>query len=134
MLKTAMYKTARLCWPLSSLRGATGAGLQAALLLSYCVSTYYVSRQLLPAAIRTELPEVFEAIPFTFDTLVFMLPKGPVALSNRRRLSVPDLSRTTKAQVLLLPIRELDFDITAELRTWLTVIDKCRCTTLVVGL
>jgi ABC-type sulfate/molybdate transport systems ATPase subunit len=34
----------------------------------------------------------------------------------------------------LLPIRELDFDVTAELRTWLTVIDKYRCTTLVVGL
>jgi hypothetical protein len=32
----------------------------------------------LAAALRTELPDdmVFEAIPFPFDALVFMLPKG----------------------------------------------------------
>ena len=42
---------------------------QAALLLRHDVPTYYVSRQLLAAAMRTELPDdmVFEAIPFPFD-------------------------------------------------------------------
>jgi hypothetical protein len=50
---------------------------QAALLLRYEVPSYYVSRELLTAALRTELPDdmVFEAIPFPFDALVFMLPK-----------------------------------------------------------
>jgi hypothetical protein len=53
---------------------------QAALLLRYDLPTYYVSRELLAAAVRTELQDdmVFEAIPFPFDALVFMLPKGAV--------------------------------------------------------
>jgi hypothetical protein len=53
---------------------------QAALLPCYDVPIYYVSRQLLAAAARTELPDdmVFEAIPFPCDGLVFMLPKGTV--------------------------------------------------------
>jgi hypothetical protein len=44
------------------------------------VPIYYVSRELLAAALRTELPDdmVFEAIPFPFDALGFMLPKGTV--------------------------------------------------------
>jgi hypothetical protein len=51
---------------------------QAALLPRYNVPTFYVSRELLAAALRTELPDdmVFEASPFPFDALVFMLPKG----------------------------------------------------------
>jgi hypothetical protein len=50
------------------------------LLLHYGVPTYYVSQALLAAAVRTELPDdmVFEAVPFAFDALVFMLPKGTV--------------------------------------------------------
>src|SRR5215469_8073530 len=53
---------------------------QAVLLLRHDVPTYYVSRELLAAALRTELPDdmVFAAIPFPFDALVFMLPKGTV--------------------------------------------------------
>jgi hypothetical protein len=45
------------------------------------VPIYYVSRELLAAALRTELPDdmVFDAIPFPFDALVFMLPKGTVS-------------------------------------------------------
>ena len=50
----------------------SGAGCgpgQAVLLLPYDVPTYYVSRELLAASLRTELPDdmVFEAIPFPFD-------------------------------------------------------------------
>jgi hypothetical protein len=46
------------------------------------VPTYYVSRELLAAAARTELPDdiVFEAIPF--DALVFMVPKGTRRLNG----------------------------------------------------
>jgi hypothetical protein len=38
------------------------------------VPTYYVSWELVAAALRTELPDdmVFEAIPFPFDVMVFM--------------------------------------------------------------
>ena len=48
--------------------------------LRYDVPIYYVSEELLAAALRTELPDdiVVEAIPFPFDALVFMLPKGTV--------------------------------------------------------
>jgi hypothetical protein len=43
---------------------------QAALLLRYDVPTYYASRELLAAALRTELDDmIFEAIPFPFDAL-----------------------------------------------------------------
>ncbi len=53
---------------------------QVALLLRYDVPTYYVSRELLAAVLRTELPDdmVFEAIASPFDAVVFMLPKGTV--------------------------------------------------------
>ena len=46
---------------------------QAALFLRHEAPTYYVSRELLAAAARTELPDdmVFEAIPFLSD------PKSP---------------------------------------------------------
>ena len=50
--------------------------------------TYYVSWELLAAALRTELPDdmAFEAIPFPFDALVFMLPKGTVRHRPNGRL------------------------------------------------
>lgn len=50
--------------------------------MRYDVPTYYLSRELLAAALRTELPNdmVFEAIPFPFDGLVFMLPKEKALL------------------------------------------------------
>ena len=89
---------------------------QAALLLHYDVPTYYVSRELLAAAARTELPNdmVFEAIPFPFDALVFMLPKGSVRHPTDGDCPFLVLSRTTKGQALSLPIRDLDFSVKAE--------------------
>jgi hypothetical protein len=53
---------------------------QAALLLRYDVPTNYISRELLAPCFGPELADdiVFEAIPFPFDALVFMLPKGSV--------------------------------------------------------
>ena|SRR6516164_4139179 len=47
---------------------------RATLLLRYDVPTYYISPELIAAAVRTEPPDdmVFEAIPFPFDALVFM--------------------------------------------------------------
>ena len=87
---------------------------QVALLLRYDVPTYYVSRELLAAALRTELPDdmVFEAIPFPFDALVFMLPKGTLRHPTEGDCPFLVLSRTSKGQTLSLPIQGLDFDVT----------------------
>jgi hypothetical protein len=89
---------------------------QAALLLRYDVPTYYVSRELLAAALRTKVPDdmVFEAIPFPFDALVFMLPKGTLRHPTEGDCPFLVLSRTSKGQTLSLPIPELDFKVTAE--------------------
>jgi hypothetical protein len=80
------------------------------------VPTYYVSRELLAAALRTELPDdlVFEAIPFPFNALVFMLPKGTVRHPTEGDCPFLVLSRTSKGQTLSLPIPGLDFNVTAE--------------------
>jgi hypothetical protein len=88
---------------------------QAALLLRYEVPSYYVSRKLLAAVLRTEPPDdmVFEAIPFPFDALVFMLPKGTVRHPTEGDCPFLVLSRTSK-KTLSLPIPELDFSMTAE--------------------
>ena len=71
---------------------------QVALLLRYDVPTYYVSREHLAAALRTELPDdmVFEAIPFPFDALVLMLPKGTVRHPTDGDCLFLVLSRITK--------------------------------------
>jgi hypothetical protein len=89
---------------------------QAALLLRYDVPTYYLSRGLLAAAVRTELPDamVFDAIPFPFDALVFMLPKGAVRHPTDGDCPFLVGSRTTKEEALSLPIRDLDFTVKAE--------------------
>jgi hypothetical protein len=89
---------------------------QAALLLRYDVPIYYVSRELLAAAARTELPDdmVFDAIPFPFDALAFMQPKGTVRHPTEGDCPFLVLSRTKKGQALSLPIRELDFSVTVE--------------------
>jgi hypothetical protein len=89
---------------------------QAALLLRYDVPTYYVSRELLAAALRTELPDdmVFEAIPFPFDALVFMLPKRTIRHPAEGDCPFLVLSRTSKGQTLSLPIQGLDFGVIAD--------------------
>jgi hypothetical protein len=52
---------------------------------------------------------VFEAIPFPFDTLVFMLPKRTVRHPTDGDCPFLVLSRTTKGQNLSLPIPGLEF-------------------------
>jgi hypothetical protein len=88
---------------------------QAALLLRYDVTTYYVSRELLAAALRTELLDdmIFEAIPFPLDALVFMLPKGTVRHPTEGDCSFLVLSRNGKGQTLSLPIPYWSFKVTA---------------------
>ena len=104
--------------PFYSLSAAALAAVhgQVTLLLRYDVPTYYVSRELLAAAVRTELPDdmVFEAIPFPFDALVFMLPKGTVRHPTDGDCPFLALTRTSKGQSLSLPIPALDFQLTTD--------------------
>jgi hypothetical protein len=71
---------------------------QAALLLHYDVPNYYLSRELLAAALRTELPDnmVFAPIPFPYDALAFRLPKGTVRHPTDGDCPFLVLSRTAK--------------------------------------
>ena len=57
---------------------------------------------------------VFAAIPFPFDTLVFMLPKGTVRHPAEGDCPFLVLPRTTKGQSLSPPIPGLDFQLTAD--------------------
>ncbi len=57
---------------------------------------------------------VFEAIPFPFDALVFMLPKGTVRHPTEGDCPSLVLSRTSKGQTLSLSIPGLDLKVTAE--------------------
>ena len=49
-------------------------------MLEYEVPTFYVSKEHLAAAARTDLPGelLLDAVPFPFPALVFMLPKGTI--------------------------------------------------------
>jgi len=72
---------------------------QAALLVQYDVPIYHVSRELLAAAARTELPDdmVFEAIPFPFDALISCCRKEPCVTQLTkivRSLFATNLQRT----------------------------------------
>jgi hypothetical protein len=57
---------------------------------------------------------VFDTIPFPFDALVFMLPKGTVRHPTAGDCPFLVLSRTTKGQNLSVPIPGLDFQFTAD--------------------
>ena len=77
--------------------------------------TYYVSRELLAASFRAELPDnmIFEAIPCPFDALAFMLPKGSVRHPDDDDCPFLALSRTSKGEALSFPIRDVNFSVKA---------------------
>jgi hypothetical protein len=83
---------------------------QAGLLLKYEVPTYYVSRELLAAALRTELPDdmVFDAIPFPFPSMVFMIPRGTLRHPAEGDCPFLAISRVNKGENAPIPIHELD--------------------------
>ena len=111
---------------------------QAALLLRYDVPTLYVSRELLAAALRTELPDdmVFAAIPFPFDALVFMLPTYmPEAKFNVTYYkSVPLISGATIKERFNRPVRSRS--VSSLMMTWpkMKKASICRLRTLSIWL
>jgi hypothetical protein len=89
---------------------------QAGLLLKYDAPTYFVSRELLAAALRTELPDdmVFDAIPFPFPAMVFMLPRGVLRHPSEGDCPFLVISRVNKGESAPIPIKELEIKAAAE--------------------
>ena len=78
-------------------------------LLEYEIPTFYVSKELLAAAARTDLPAelLLDAVPFPFPALVFMLPKGTIRHPIEGDCSYIVVSRTEKGQVTSLPLKDI---------------------------
>jgi hypothetical protein len=83
-------------------------------LLEFDVPTFYVSKELLAAAARTDLPTdlLLEALPFPFPTLVFMFPKGTICHRNEGECHYIVVSRVEQGQVFGLPLDEFKKAIT----------------------
>ena len=84
-------------------------------LLQYDVPTFYVSKELLAAASRTDLPGELhlDAIPFPFPALVFMLPKGTIRHPIEGDCPYVVVSRMEKGQVTSLPHKGIRASFTA---------------------
>jgi len=78
-------------------------------LLEYEIPTFYVSKELLAAAARTDLPAelLLDAVPFPFPALVFMLPKGTIRHPIEGDCPYIVVSRTEKGQVTSLPLKDI---------------------------
>jgi len=78
-------------------------------LLEYGVPTFYVSKELLAAAARTDLPAelLLDAVPFPFPALVFMLPKGTIRHPIEGDCPYVVVSRTEKGHVTSLPLKDI---------------------------
>jgi hypothetical protein len=78
-------------------------------LLEYEVPTFYVSKELLAAAARTDLPAelLLDAVPFPFPALVFMLPKGTIRHPIEGDCPYVVVSRTEKGHVTSLPLKDI---------------------------
>ena len=99
---------AALCTQLASERGLpadpafTAVEGQMGHLIEYDVPTFYVSKELLAAASRTELPMDMrlDAIPFPFPAVVFMFPRNTVRHVGAGDCPFITVSQQDKGQVL----------------------------------
>jgi hypothetical protein len=89
---------------------------QMAHLLQFDVPTFYVSSELIFAAARTDLPTdmLLEAVPFPFEALVFMFPKGTIHHPSQGDCPYVVVSRTRKGQEYKLPLKDVTFGVTVE--------------------
>lgn len=101
-------------------------------LLQFDVPTFYVSKELLAAAARTDLPDdtFLDAVPFPFPASVFMFPKGTIRHPSEGECPYIVVSRVAKRQVFPLPLKDVTFATTAAdnsivVSTYLP--DECRC-------
>lgn len=84
-------------------------------LIEYDVPTFYVSKELLAAATRTELPMDIglDAIPFPFPAVVFMFPRNTVRHITAGDCPFITVSKQDKGQVFRLPLKGVEFEVTA---------------------
>jgi hypothetical protein len=84
-------------------------------LLQFAVPTFFVSKELLEAAARTDLPGdlLLDAIPFPFPALVFMLPKGTIRHRSEGECPYIVVSRTENGQVASLPLEGITVSVPA---------------------
>ena len=84
-------------------------------LLEFDVPTFYISKELLGAATRTDLPAeiLLDAVPFPFPACVFMFPKGSIRHPSEGECPYIVVSRVGKNQVFRLPLKDVDFGMKA---------------------
>src|SRR5260370_33902661 len=82
-------------------------------LLQFDVPTFYVSKELLAAAARTDLPtDIFmDALPFPFPASVFMLPKATIRHPTEGECPYIVVSRVQKGRSfrfrsMILPLHQ----------------------------
>jgi hypothetical protein len=87
------------------------AQVQAAIALRFNNPTFYVSREILNAALRTDLPSdlIFEDIPFPFPAIIFVLPTGSVRHETEGDVPYICISRFFGNEIVPLPIPGYDF-------------------------
>jgi hypothetical protein len=83
-------------------------------LLQFDVPTFYVSKELLAVAARTDLPtDIFmNALPFPFPALVFMLPKATIRHPTEGECPYIVVSRVQKGQIFSLPLKDISIATT----------------------
>ena len=88
---------------------------QMAHLLQYDVPTFYISKELLAAAARTDLPGdlLLDAVPFPFPAMVFMFEKGTLRHPAQGDCPYAVVSRPQKGQVFSLPLDGMRISRTA---------------------
>jgi hypothetical protein len=81
-------------------------------LLDFDVPTFYVSKELMGAAVRTGLPAeiLLDVVPFPFPACVFMFPKGSIRHPSEGECPYIVVSRVAKNQVFRLPLKDADFE------------------------
>jgi hypothetical protein len=92
------------------------AQVQAAIALRFNNPTFYVSREILNAALRTDLPSdlIFEDIPFPFPAIIFVLPTGSVRHETEGDVPYICISRFFGNEIVPLPIPGYDFPLRIE--------------------
>jgi hypothetical protein len=92
------------------------AQAQAATALRFNNPAFFVSREILNAALRTDLPSdlVLEAIPFPFPAIIFVLPTGSVRHESEGDVPYICISRLFGNEIVPLPIPGYDFPLRIE--------------------
>jgi hypothetical protein len=80
-------------------------------LLEFDVPTFYVFKELMGVALRTDLPGeiLLDAVPVSFPAWVVMFPMGSIRHPSEGECPYRVVSRVAKNQVFRLPLKDVDF-------------------------